>query len=191
MGRDRASSAHSCAKSRPLVNCVPRKTTYSFSALLVVYPQISSGSPRRKNGRSPGGIRIATGAVKPSGKVQCPVVASVYAASLSAHNSSAVDFENVILRSFLITLPPFITNLTRCSSVISASGSPETAIRSAYLPLSMDPIWSCHPSASALIVVRALDGPRRSQPRVLHQRFEFERLRSMRESRAIRRRCPP
>src|SRR5439155_5879645 len=55
--------------------------------------------------------------------------------------------------SFLMIFLPFITNFTRCSSVISDSGSPETAIRSAYLPLSMDPIWSCHPRASALIMV--------------------------------------
>src|SRR5580658_877973 len=53
--------------------------------------------------------------------------------------------------SFRMTFPPFITNLTRCSSVMSTSGSLETAIKSAYLPLSMDPIWSCHPSTSALI----------------------------------------
>jgi len=37
------------------------------------------------------------------------------------------------------TTPPFITNLTRCISVMSASGSPETATRSAYLPFSTIP----------------------------------------------------
>ena len=89
------------------------------------------------------------------------------------------------VRSFLMTFPPFITNLTRCSSVMSASGSPETAIRSAYLPLSMDPIWSCHPSASALIDGCALKGPGRSHAGVLHQRFEVERLRPVGVGRAI------
>src|SRR5690348_8906424 len=37
-------------------------------------------------------------------------------------------------KSFRMTFPPFITNLTRWSSVMSARGSPETATRSAYLP---------------------------------------------------------
>ena len=44
------------------------------------------------------------------------------------------------VKSLLTTLPPFITNLTRCSSVMSASGLPETATRSANLPLAIDPI---------------------------------------------------
>src|SRR5438034_1302233 len=54
--------------------------------------------------------------------------------------------------SFPIIFPPFITNFTRCSSAISATRSPETAIRSAYLPLSMDPICSCpfQPEQTAL-----------------------------------------
>ena len=43
-------------------------------------------------------------------------------------------------RSFRTILPPFITNLTRCSSVMSASGSPDTATRSAYLPFPIEPI---------------------------------------------------
>jgi hypothetical protein len=44
------------------------------------------------------------------------------------------------VKSLRTTLPPFITNLTRCSSVMSASGLPETATRSANLPLAIDPI---------------------------------------------------
>src|SRR5580658_10238276 len=44
------------------------------------------------------------------------------------------------VRSSRITLPPFITNLTRASSVMSASGSPATATMSANLPLSMEPM---------------------------------------------------
>ena len=55
-------------------------------------------------------------------------------------NGGAYYFGAPAAMSFLMTLPPFITNLTRCSSVMSASGSPETATRSAYLPLSMEPI---------------------------------------------------
>ena len=35
------------------------------------------------------------------------------------------------IRSFLMTSPPFITNLTRCISEMSCSGSPETAMMSA------------------------------------------------------------
>jgi hypothetical protein len=45
-------------------------------------------------------------------------------------------------KSSRTTTPPFITNLTRCISVISCSGSPETAIRSAYLPFSIVPMVS-------------------------------------------------
>jgi len=47
--------------------------------------------------------------------------------------------------SSLMTLPSFITNLTRCSSVLSVRGSPETAIKSANFPLSIDPTQDCHP----------------------------------------------
>jgi hypothetical protein len=43
--------------------------------------------------------------------------------------------------SFLTTSPFFITNRTRSSSVMSATGSPETAMRSANLPGSMAPTW--------------------------------------------------
>jgi len=43
-------------------------------------------------------------------------------------------------RSFRATTPPFMTNRTRCISLMSASGSPVTAIRSAYFPFSMLPI---------------------------------------------------
>src|SRR5712691_686272 len=56
-------------------------------------------------------------------------------------------------RSSRTIFPPFITNLTRCSSVMSASGSPDTAMRSAYLPFSIDPTRSCHPIAVALTIV--------------------------------------
>ena len=48
-------------------------------------------------------------------------------------------------RSFRTTTPPFITNFTRCISVTSASGSPDTAMRSAYLPFSMLPTCSAQP----------------------------------------------
>jgi len=47
-------------------------------------------------------------------------------------------------RSFLTTWPPFITNRTRSSSPMSASGSPATATRSANLPGST----STHPCCS-------------------------------------------
>src|SRR5258706_9409083 len=56
-------------------------------------------------------------------------------------------------RSFVTTLPPFITNFTRCNSVMSARGSPATAMRSANFPLSIEPTRSCHPNTSALTVV--------------------------------------
>src|SRR5215813_2852052 len=42
--------------------------------------------------------------------------------------------------SSLKTLPPFMTNFTRCNSVISFSGSPETATKSAHFPASTVPI---------------------------------------------------
>src|SRR5258705_9134784 len=57
--------------------------------------------------------------------------------------------------SLRMILPAFMTNLTRCSSVMSASGSPDTATRSAYLPLSTDPSWFSHPITSALTTVPA------------------------------------
>ena len=52
------------------------------------------------------------------------------------------QFDEAIMpgaRSFLITAPPFITNFTRCISVMSSSGFPETAIMSANLPFSTLP----------------------------------------------------
>jgi hypothetical protein len=36
-----------------------------------------------------------------------------------------VSLAHPYFRSFLMTFPPFITNLTRCISVMSCSGSPE------------------------------------------------------------------
>jgi tripartite-type tricarboxylate transporter receptor subunit TctC len=62
----------------------------------------------------------------------------------------AVTAKTRLASSLRMIFPPFITNLTRWSSVMSASGSPETAIRSANFPFSIDPTRSCHPSASAL-----------------------------------------
>ena len=54
-----------------------------------------------------------------------------------------------------ITWPPFITNFTRSSSVMSFSGSPETAMMSANFPFSIEPTRSCHPIISAATVVAA------------------------------------
>ena len=48
-------------------------------------------------------------------------------------------------RSSRTTTPPFITNFTRSISVTSASGSPLTATRSAYLPFSSAPTLLFHP----------------------------------------------
>jgi hypothetical protein len=59
------------------------------------------------------------------------------------------------LKSFRATCPPFITNLTRSSSVMSVRGSPETATISANLPFSIDPTRSCQPIISALTEVAA------------------------------------
>ena len=56
-------------------------------------------------------------------------------------------------RSFLKTVPDFITNLTRWSSVMSLRGSPETATKSAHFPASMVPILSDQPRSSAAVVV--------------------------------------
>src|SRR5947207_4114203 len=55
--------------------------------------------------------------------------------------------------SFLTISPPFITNLTRCISLISFRGSPATAIRSANLPFSIVPKLSCLWMIAALTVV--------------------------------------
>jgi hypothetical protein len=46
------------------------------------------------------------------------------------------------VKSLRKTCPPFMTNFTRSSSVTSFAGFPETATKSAYLPLSMDPTQS-------------------------------------------------
>jgi len=63
--------------------------------------------------------------------------------STAALNESEGSVEDVsshgFHRSFRNTRPPFITNLTRCISVTSASGLPWTAIRSANLPFSTLP----------------------------------------------------
>src|SRR5207247_8523401 len=47
------------------------------------------------------------------------------------------------------TAPPFITNFTRCSSVISRVGSPATAIMSAYSPGASAPKFCSWPSSAA------------------------------------------
>src|SRR5438270_10225942 len=57
--------------------------------------------------------------------------------------------------SFLMTTPPFITNLACFSAVASLRGSPGTAIMSAYFPDSRVPILACHPSNSAALLVAA------------------------------------
>src|SRR5713226_879930 len=57
--------------------------------------------------------------------------------------------------SFLYTCPPFITNFTRSSSVMSVVGSPDTATTSANLPASREPMRSCHPISCAAPVVAA------------------------------------
>src|SRR2546426_322731 len=51
------------------------------------------------------------------------------------------------------TAPPFITNLTRCSSVISRVGSPATAMMSAYTPGAMAPKFCSWPRSAAATVV--------------------------------------
>src|ERR1700730_18030767 len=56
-------------------------------------------------------------------------------------------------RSLRTTAPPFITNFTRCISVMSVSGSPATAIMSANLPFSIVPRLSALWMISALTVV--------------------------------------
>src|SRR5438094_642488 len=47
------------------------------------------------------------------------------------------------------TAPPFITNFTRCSSVISRVGSPATAMISAYSPGAIAPTFCSWPSSAA------------------------------------------
>src|SRR5439155_26723532 len=56
-------------------------------------------------------------------------------------------------RLSLKTAPPFITQTTRCSSVMSRSGSPATATTSANFPRSIVPARSLHPMISAAIRV--------------------------------------
>ena len=51
--------------------------------------------------------------------------------------------------SFLKMAPPFITNFTFCSSLMSFRGSPLTATRSAHFPASTVPAVSLQPNSSA------------------------------------------
>ena len=57
--------------------------------------------------------------------------------------------------SCLNTSPLFITNSTRSSTLISASGSPRTATMSACFPAAMVPIRASSPSSSAAVRVPA------------------------------------
>ena len=57
------------------------------------------------------------------------------------------------LRLLLAHNAAFITHVTRSSSVMSRSGSPATAIRSANLPASIVPIRSLQPMISAAVFV--------------------------------------
>src|SRR5262245_63295738 len=45
--------------------------------------------------------------------------------------------------SFLYTFPPFMTNTTRRTALISSSGFPSVAMMSASMLRAIDPIWSC------------------------------------------------
>src|SRR5260370_6476839 len=65
----------------------------------------------------------------------------------------AEDIIDPGVRSFRTTSPPFITHFTRRISVMSWSGSPETAMMSANLPFSMVPRISCMWMIWALTVV--------------------------------------
>ena len=60
-------------------------------------------------------------------------------------------------RSLCTTAPPFITKLTCSRAPISSRGLPGTAIRSANLPASIEPIRSAMPSSSAASAVAAED----------------------------------
>ena len=59
----------------------------------------------------------------------------------------AVDV--ALFNSLRKTCPPFMTNFTCSSSVISLAGLPETATKSANLPFSIDPTRSRQPMLSA------------------------------------------
>jgi hypothetical protein len=56
---------------------------------------------------------------------------------MSRCGSSSGSMARLYFKSFRKTTPPFITNLTRSISVMSVSGSPETATMSANLPFSI------------------------------------------------------
>src|SRR6266446_6941533 len=59
------------------------------------------------------------------------------------------EFAPEPVSSFRTICPPFMTNFTRSSSVTSVAGLPETAMKSANLPFSMDPTRSFQPIFSA------------------------------------------
>jgi len=91
--------------------------------------------------------------------------------SASATTAATGNLWCLAAGSFLMMRPPFITNLTRCSTVMSAMGSPCTAIKSANFPTSTAPTSSGQPIRSAAEVVAAriaskLVRPASHRPRV-------------------------
>src|SRR5215207_2515587 len=77
----------------------------------------------------------------------------VRATSAAAGRYRALAFAAPPSLVSLYTTPPFMTKVTRSSRVISASGSPSTAIRSANSPGATAPTWSDQPSRSAALLV--------------------------------------
>ncbi len=161
----RGSIRHSCRTPAPTMPVAPKRTTFTrlpSPHLLAVDSRgggriVAVGAPLpRRDSVVSGALRNSTAlmnSVSEPPMSSCVMkfavrsgvddlfepgarVASVFAGQLLVPELRHRHQRN----SFLMTFPPFITNLTRWSSVMSASGSPDTAIRSAYLPLSMDPI---------------------------------------------------
>src|SRR5215469_17300007 len=90
-------------------------------------------------------------------RITCYLLLAVLLAINTAVNSACLAAracsQDNQCSSFLKRLPPFMTNFTCCNSVMSLSGSPETATRSAHFPASTVPILSDQPSSSAAEVV--------------------------------------
>jgi hypothetical protein len=87
------------------------------------------GSEKQRDGRS--------GLSSPARKAGLPVL---YFGVIGCCASLALEVAIRYFSSFRNTTPPFITNFTRSISLMSSSGLPETATRSANFPFSTYPI---------------------------------------------------
>ena len=91
--------------------------------------------PRLRGGQ--GGVFLQ---VRGKSKEPHPALPEVGEGEAGPRNDEGYQFVFAV-RPFFTTIPPFITNFTRCISERSATGFPDTAMMSANLPFSMLAMW--------------------------------------------------